>query len=265
MSRFDGVILDVDGTVLRGDEALPGAPAAVTALREAGCSVCFFSNNPTISPEALAARLTRAGVETAPAEVLTSGSVTAEFLAADRPDDRLFVVGEDGFCEQLRTRGLELTGDHAAADTVVASIDRAFTYDDLKRSLWALTDDAVGFVGTDPDRIIPTAEGDAPGSGAIVNAVADVAGRRPEAILGKPHEGARDAALAVLDVPPERCLVVGDRLDTDIAMAEWTAMESALTLSGVTTTRDLASDVRDPHAGLPDHVVDSLDEVVDLL
>ncbi|WP_267639381.1 HAD-IIA family hydrolase [Haloarchaeobius amylolyticus] len=259
MDRFDGAILDVDGTVLRGPDAIPGAVEAVQALRDAGLSLAFFSNNPTKFPAAYADRLTAAGVEASTAEVLTSGTVTAEYLSRNHAGERFFVIGEPGLCDQLRDLDLELTGDYTEADTVVASIDREFTYEDLKTALWALSDDAVGFVGTDPDRVVPAADHLIPGSGAIINAVADVAGRDPEAVLGKPHDAAREAVLARLGVPPERCLVVGDRLDTDIALGEGAGMTTVLVLSGVTSRAEVEESEHDP-----DFVVDSLADVPDL-
>ncbi|WP_439026247.1 HAD-IIA family hydrolase [Haloarchaeobius sp. DT45] len=260
MARFDGAILDVDGTVLRGTRAIPGAVGGVQALRDAGLSLVFFSNNPTKFPAAYAKRLTDAGVEASTAEVLTSGTVTAEYLARNHTHETFFVIGEDGLREQLRDLDLELTDDYTVADTVVASIDREFTYDDLKTALWALSDDSVGFVGTDPDRVVPAADHFIPGSGAIINAVADVAGREPEAVLGKPHAAAREAALVRLGVEPERCLVVGDRLDTDIALGENAGMTTVLVLSGVTTRAQVERSEHDP-----DYVVDSLSAISRLL
>ncbi|WP_435358174.1 HAD-IIA family hydrolase [Haloarchaeobius sp. DFWS5] len=256
MTGFDGAILDVDGTVLRGADPIPGAAEAITKLRDRGCAVVFVTNNPTVGPAVVAERLRAAGIDADPREVLTSGGVTADFLADDRPDDDLFVVGEVGLREQLSARDLSLTDDYAAADTLVASIDREFTYDRLKTALWSLADESVGFVGTDPDRVIPTADGLVPGSGAIINAVADVAGREPEAVLGKPHEVTRAAALDRLGVDSAQCVVVGDRLDTDVALATGTDMTTVLTLTGVSdrTTVEASEFV-------PDHVVSSLADV----
>jgi 4-nitrophenyl phosphatase len=260
MTRFDGVVLDVDGTVLRGDRALPDAPAAVRALRAAGLDPLFVTNNPTRSARVYADRLDGAGVDASAEGVLTAGEVTAGYLDERHADAALFVVGEDGLREQLRERDLRLTADPDAADVVVASVDREFHYDDLRDAFWALSGGDVPLVGTDPDRVVPAAERDVPGSGAIVTAVADVAECEPEAVLGKPHPVTRATALDRLGVPAERCLVVGDRLDTDIAFGADAGMTTVLVLSGVTDRAALArSDVE------PDHVVESLAAVPELL
>jgi 4-nitrophenyl phosphatase len=260
MTRFDGVLLDVDGTVLRGERALPDAPAAVRAFRDAGLDTLFVTNNPTRTPGAYADRLVGADVDATAEQVLTAGEVTAGYLADRHADAALFVVGEDGLREQLRERDLRLTEDPDAAEVVVASVDREFHYDDLRDAFWALSGGDVPLVGTDPDRVVPADERDVPGSGAIVNAVADVAECEPEAVLGKPHPATRGAALDRLGVAAERCLVVGDRPDTDIAFGADAGMTTVLVLSGVTDRAALArSDVE------PDYVVESLADVPDLL
>lgn len=260
MTRFDAVVLDVDGTVLRGGDPIPGAPAAVRALREAGLATLFVTNNPTRTAASYADRLVAAGIEATADEVLTAGEVTADYLADRHGDATLLVVGEDGLRAQLRERGLRLTTDPDAADVVVASIDREFHYDDLRDAFWALSGGDVPLVGTDPDRVVPAAERDVPGSGAIVNAVADVAEQAPEAVLGKPHPFTRDLVFGRLGCDPADVLVVGDRLDTDIALGVGAGATTVLVETGVATREDVAgSDVT------PDHVLADLAGVLDLL
>src|SRR5699024_2567750 len=125
-------------------------------------------------------------------------------------DDRIFLVGSSGLRAMLENAGIALTDEPEACDVLVASYDRSFDYDDMTAGLWAL-DTGAAFVGTDPDITIPIGDGRVPGSGAIINAIAGVAEREPDIVLGKPSRKALDAALAVLDGPKE-CLVVGDSL-----------------------------------------------------
>lgn len=288
MSRYDAVVFDVDGTLLWGAEVIPGAPEAVAAARDRG-SVAFVSNNPTAHPAKYAERLREGGIDADEREVVTAGSVTADLVAADYPDPAL-VVGETGLTELLRARGVAVTTTPEAAGTVVASIDRSFTYDRLATALAAFererrdeaddgTPDGPALVGTDPDPVIPGDEGVVPGSGAIVDAVASVAGRRPDAMAGKPAVPAREATFEVVDAAPERTLVVGDRLDTDIAMGVRAGAETALVLSGVTDAAavpgETAADGGDStHEGrsastgdrpVPDHVLDSVAALPSLL
>jgi len=257
---YRGVVLDVDGTVVRGDEPIPGAAEGLDRLSTAGLDRLFVSNNPTKRPPAYAERLRRAGFDAHPDEIVTAGTITTDYLADNHADDALFVVGEGALVEQLTDAGLTVATDETRADTVVVSIDRTFDYDRLCAALRACDDEAVTLVGTDPDMVIPAAEGDVPGSGAIINAVAGVVGRDPDVVLGKPSKPARRMIRDRLDLPPRDCLVVGDRLDTDIALGERAGMTTALVRTGVTDDRDLErSDVR------PDYVLDSLGDVGTIL
>ncbi|MFB6080221.1 MAG: HAD-IIA family hydrolase [Haloferacaceae archaeon] len=248
-----GAVVDVDGTLLRGDDPIPGARAGLTALREAGASCLFVSNNPTKAPAAYRDRLRAAGFEATAEEVVTSGTTTVAYLREHHPDARLFVIGEAGLRTQLSEADFPLVAEPSTAEVVVASIDREFTYDRLREALWALSDEEVAFVGTDPDAVIPGGEGRMPGSGAIIAAVAGVAGRDPDAVLGKPSPTARRLVRDRLDCPPEACLVVGDRLDTDVALGERAGMTTVLVRTGVTDGADLAASTFSP-----DHVLDSL-------
>ncbi|WP_162224434.1 HAD-IIA family hydrolase [Halorussus amylolyticus] len=258
MTQFEHVVLDVDGTLVRGGDPIPGAPAAVERLREAGLDVLLFSNNPTREPASYVEHLGAMGFELTADEVLTSGVVTAEYLADSHPGAATYVLGETGLRDLLVARGRSLIDDPDAAEVVVASIDRAFTYDRLADALWAL--DGAAFVATDPDRTIPAGDRLVPGSGAIVAALAGAADRDPEAVLGKPSEQAAAAALDRLDAAGEDCLVVGDRLDTDLAMGERAGMGRALVCSGVATRAD-AEAATPP----PDFVLDSVADLPDAI
>ena len=251
-----GAILDVDGTVVRGDVAVAGAREGLDGLAAAGIRRLFVSNNPTKAPQAYVTRLGRAGFDVTADEVVTAGTVSARYLADERAGDDVYLLGEDGLREQFREAGVRLVDDPECADVYVVSIDREFGYDDLCDALWALTDDRVAFVGTDPDAVIPGAERDVPGSGAVIGAVAAVTGRDPDVVLGKPSAQARSLVLDRLGLPPEECLVVGDRLDTDVALGASAGMTTVLVTTGISDRSDVATaDVT------PDYVVDSLAEL----
>lgn len=252
---YRGAVLDVDGTVVRGDTPIPGARDALDALDDAGVRRLFLSNNPTKAPPAYVERFERAGLAVDADEVMTSGTVTVAYLCEHHADDALFVVGESGFRTQLADADLTVVDDPHAAEAVVVSIDREFHYDRLTAALRALDGD-VPFVGTDPDVTIPTDDGLIPGSGAIIHAVAGVAERDPDRILGKPDEYAQALALDYLGVPAEDCLVVGDRLNTDIALGSRAGMTTVLVRTGVTDEETLArSEIR------PDYVLDSIADI----
>ncbi|OYR44393.1 HAD-IIA family hydrolase [Halorubrum sp. Hd13] len=252
---FSGAVLDVDGTVVRGNDPIPGAPAGYRRLREAGIETLFVSNNPTKTPPAYVDRLGAAGYDVDVDSVFTAGTVTTRFLRQHHADDELLCIGDPGLFDQFEDAGLSMTDDVDAADALVASIDRGFDYEDLCTALWTL-ERGVPFIGTDPDVVIPAPERDVPGSGAVINAIASVAEREPDVVLGKPSDPAIEMVRERLPYPPEECLVVGDRLNTDIALGERAGMTTVLVRSGVTDDdRIAAADVT------PDYVLDDLGEI----
>ena len=259
MTAYEAVILDVDGTIVRGESLLPGAIDGLDALEAAGCSRLLFSNNPTRGADHYREQLSPHGIDVDPGAVLTSATVSAEYLAATHPHQQGFLVGEGRLEAILADAAVELTSDPDAAAVVLGSFDRTFSFDTLWESLRAL-EGATPFYGTDPDATIPIDEGEIPGTGAILAAMEAVAGRKPDAILGKPSPIAAAAAMDRLDAAPAKTLVVGDRLSTDIALGNRAGMETALVLTGVTDRETLtAADIE------PDHVLESLGAVETLL
>jgi len=243
-------VLDLHGTVYRGDRLVPGAETGLEALAAAGLERLFFSNNPTRTPAAFADELAGMGVDATADEVLTAGVVTASYLRAHHADDAIYVVGEAGLLEQLAE--FHLTEDPRRAEVLLASIDRQFSYDRLTEALRALESGAT-FLGTDPDRTIPAGPEPMPGSGAIVGAIAATVGRDPKTTLGKPAVPAARAALDRLEAHPSECLVVGDRLDTDVALGERIGATTVLVETGIHDREDVAdADVE------PDFVLESL-------
>jgi len=256
---MDAALLDIDGTVLAGEAPIPGAREGLATLRERGLAVSFVTNNPTKRPAVYAERLSALGAPVAPEDVVTSMAATLSYLRAHHPGAAVFPVAGPAIVDQLREAGVEVTGDREAADVVVAGYHEGFDHEALTEGLRALRA-GLPLVGTDPDRWVPTDDEPIPGSGAVVNAVAGAAETEPEAVLGKPSAATAEILADRVGVPPAECLLVGDRLDTDVAMGERAGMETALVLTGAATRADLAdADVR------PDHVLASLADVGDAL
>ncbi|WP_049923344.1 HAD-IIA family hydrolase [Halopiger djelfimassiliensis] len=259
MTDYEAAILDVDGTIVRGETLLPDVTDGLHALEDAGCSRLLFSNNPTRGSDHYRGKLTPHGIDVDPGHVLTSATLSAEFLATTHPDATVYLVGGERLETILEDATVELTSDPDVADVVLGSFDDSFSYETLRDALRALEDD-VPFYGTDPDATIPVDDGLIPGSGAILAAMEAVAGREPDAILGKPSAIAAEAATNRLGVDPAETLVVGDRLDTDIALGNRAGMTTAVVLTGVTDRTDI------PDAAIePDYVLESLAELETLL
>ena len=253
---YRGFIFDLDGTVYLGERLLPGAKAAIAALRDAGRRVCFLSNKPIQSREDYAAKLTRLGVPTEVDEVINSAYVLARWLSREAPGARCFVIGEPPLVRELERAGLRPV-DEPAVDYVVVAFDRAFDYRKLDVALQAVKRHGARLVGTNPDRTCPVEDGEIPDAAGMIGAVEGVTGRRVEPIVGKPSPIMLAAALERLGLPAGECAIVGDRLETDIAMGKAAGLRTILVLTGVTPAGDLAIARWEP-----DHVIESLDDLL---
>ncbi len=236
-SAHDTALLDLDGVVYAGGEAIPGAPEALAAARAAGMSLAYVTNNAARTPETVAAHLSDLGVPARPDEVVTSAQAAARLVADKVPTgSRVLVVGGEGLRRALTERGLQPV-DTALQDpvAVVQGYAPDVSWRDLAEGAYAVAR-GVPWVATNTDRTIPTARGIAPGNGTLVAAVAAATGRVPE-VAGKPELPLH--AEAVCRTRARRPLVVGDRLDTDIEGAVRAGTDSLLVLTGVTTATDL--------------------------
>ncbi len=261
MTAYEAAILDVDGTIVRGKELIAGAAAGITAIDTAGLTRLLFSNNPTRAGSYYRNQLETHQIEIDPSMVLTSGTVSASFLQENHPEAAVYLLGESRLENLLEQHDLLVTTEPQAADVVLGSIDRELTYEKLQEAIRALERD-IPFYGTDPDVTIPTDTGTIPGSGAILAAMAAVGERDPDAILGKPSAIAGKAAMERLDTTPAKTLVVGDRLNTDIALGNQAGMTTVAVLSGVTTREEIEAA---HERWTPDYVLDSLGDIETIL
>ena len=245
MNFYDAYIFDLDGTVYLGDQLLPTAGDTISRLRHMGKRTVFLSNNPTRTREAYAAKLTRLGLPTADEDVINSSYVMADFLTKQMPEANLFVVGEQSLCAELERAGFTLTADALAVDAVIASFDRTFTYRKLPIAFDAINNGA-RFFATNADRYCPVPGGGEPDAAAMIAAIAACTDQQVEAVVGKPSHHMADAILGLLELPPEACLMTGDRLETDVLMGLNAGMAAALTLTGATSETAVAASAIKP-------------------
>lgn len=258
--RFRGIICDLDGTVYLSGRPIPGAAAALAAIRAAGVRVLFVSNNPHRDAAAYADRLTGIDIPTTAADVLTSGGILADWLRAELPGARALVLGEANLLVELTAVGLKIVDKAAQTDVVVASFDRTFTYAKWREAFDALRAGA-RFVATNPDPTCPVDGGEVPDCGGIIAALETTTGRSVEQIAGKPSPLVVSAALERLGASADEVLVVGDRLATDIELGVRSGLATALVMTGITTPELLEQEER----SLPTHVLDSIAELPALL
>jgi HAD superfamily hydrolase (TIGR01450 family) len=251
---FEGYVFDLDGTVYLGDKLLPGAKETLGELKRLS-RVVYLTNKPLQTPADYAAKLTRLGVETSPEEVVSSTDALLLYLKEHAPEARLFVIGEKPLVGLLRAGGYEVL-DHDGVSVVVVSFDRTFDYRKLKVAFDAVRRGA-RIVATNPDAYCPTPDGGLPDCAAMLAAVEASTGVRAEAVVGKPSRHMAHAVLDRLGVPARDTLLVGDRLATDIRLANECGMAGALVLTGAATLDEAMS------AGdRPEYVIEALGDLL---
>jgi glycerol 3-phosphatase-2 len=230
--RYDQFILDLDGCVWIGDEPTPRVVEAVDTLREAGKDVAYATNDPRSATEDYVARLWKIGIRASVRDVVTVGGALQHLLADTRSGRTAFVVGTDALLRHVTDAGLRvLNGTDLAsrAEVVVVGGTEELVYDDLRYAALAVRRGA-DFLATGRDPTYPQPDGPWPGTGAILSAIEVASGRRAE-IVGKPEPQLMLTALDRLG-GERRTLVVGDRVDSDLAAAAAAQLDAALVLSG---------------------------------
>lgn len=236
---YDLAMLDLDGVVYVGRDAVPGAADHLARARAAGMRLAFVTNNAARPPAVVAEHLTELGIEAEPGDVVTSAQAAARVLASMlEAGSRVFVIGGDGLFEALEERGLVPTqkfDDDPAA--VVSGYHRKLAWGTVSDGA-ILVGRGLPWVASNTDRSVPTPRGKGPGNGMLVEVVSRFTGVTPT-VAGKPMAPLFEET--VLRVSGRRPLVVGDRLDTDIEGATNTGHDSLLVLTGVTGLAELVA------------------------
>jgi len=255
LSEYKAVLLDMDGVLYRGQMPLPGVNDMLALFERRGIAYACVTNNSTLTPEQYETKLAAMGITISAAQVITSSVATRRYLEGVEPrGTRAFYVGMEGLREALFGDGY-FVYDEQHPQVVVSGLDSGATYAKLKIAALAIRAGA-RFVGTNPDLTLPTEEGLVPGAGSIQALLTAATNVRP-LVIGKPEPTMLHAAIDILHADPQRTLVVGDRLDTDIAGAVAAGLDSALVLTGVSTEEDLQHSTLQPsavYAGLPEMV-----------
>ena len=259
---FDAYLFDLDGTIYLGDQLLPGAGRLIAALRRQERPIRFISNNPTRDPAQYAAKLTALGAPTAPDEIVNTVVTTVAWLKARHPDAVVFPIAEAPLIRALTEAGIRISDRAEEIDIVIASYDRGFDYRKLQIAFDAIWFRRRAFlVQTNPDRFCPYPGGRGqPDAAAITAAIEAATGTTCRHSFGKPDPLMLTAAMATLPaLEPQRVVMVGDRLHTDVAMAIGAGVRSAVVLTGEATAEQVAAL---PDAAAPDFVLDRIDRLI---
>ncbi len=259
---FRGFIFDLDGTIYLGERLIPEADRVIRTLREKGKRIVFLSNKPLQTREEYASKLTSLGIPTEPDEVINSSFVMAHYLKDNAPMARLFIIGEPPFIEELKRAGFTITEEPKEIDYVVVAFDRTFDYRKLNIAYQAIKLGA-HFIATNPDRTCPVEGGEIPDCAGMIGAIEAVTEKKVETIVGKPSPIMVKTALNILKLKPEDCILIGDRIETDIKMGKDSGISTGIVLTGVTDEEKLSQYRHSPLQ--PDFVFRSIADVLDLL
>jgi HAD superfamily hydrolase (TIGR01450 family) len=239
-SSYDHFVVDMDGTLWIGDDLIPRADEAVAALRAGGKGVAFVTNNPRRSAEDYVAKLWSLGLQASAGDVVTVGGATQHLLAETRQGRTAFVIGSEALQKHVADAGLKvLNGTDLAsrAEVVVIGGSDQWSYDDVRTAALAARRNG-DLIATSTDPTYPMPDGFWPGTGAVVAAV-EVASGRQAVVVGKPEP---QLILSALDrLGDGRALMIGDRIDTDIAAAAKARIDAALVLTGGVTREEAAA------------------------
>lgn len=255
MKELMGYIFDLDGTVYLGNELIEGADKVINSLQQNGKKVLFLTNKTIESREKYAAKLQGFCIH-ATTDIILNPTVTLiAYLRQHSPMACLYVIGEQIIKDEIQEAGFKLANKPEETDIVIISWDRKFHYDHLNFAYQAVKQGAK-MIATNPDKTCPVENGDVPDCAGMIGAIEAVSGRKIDVQIGKPSVITLDAALSILGLKADQCMMIGDRIETDIRMGIEAGMKTALVLSGITTIEDLKTSEWEP-----DYILTSVSDI----
>ena len=249
-----GLAIDMDGTVYKGGDPIPGAAEFVSELKRRGIPFTFVTNNSSRGSVYYYEKLRRMGFDVSRENILTSGTATLEFLRRERPGKSVYLIGTESYLAEAGEYGISFDYEHP--DIVLLSFDTTITYEKINRAYHLLLGGAE-FIATHPDDLCPNETDYDVDIGPFIRLLEQMTGVKAE-VIGKPNRLLLDMASSRMGIRSDEIAMVGDRLYTDMRMAYDNGMPSILVLTGETKEEDLeGSAVR------PTYVLDSVRDIID--
>ncbi|TYR33585.1 HAD-IIA family hydrolase [Sphingobacterium phlebotomi] len=263
LKNIKHIALDMDGTIYNGSTLFPFTIPFLAKLKEKGIGYSFLTNNPSKSTEDYLGHLTKMGIHAVKEEMYTSAQATIEYIKTNMPKaKRLFILGTPSMISEFERAGFESTEDdeNDIPDVVVVGFDMTLSYARLCRASWWVAQ-KLPYIATNPDRVCPTDKKIIlVDCGAIYTCIEYATGRLPDRVIGKPNPGMLDGILERYKLDPSEVLMVGDRIYTDVKMAQNAGAVGVLVLSGE-TTMDIVQD----SDTVPDIIAEDLEELQHML
>lgn len=227
-----GIILDLDGTVYLGDAEVPGASRFTIDMKARGIRCLYVTNRANRSADEVCMQLRRYGINCGIEDVLTSAQAAVQYLTKGT----VYYIGEKSFGQLLENSGFTVTEN--SPDYVIISFDRRVTKEMISKAAGLIRSGAK-FIATNPDKALKIEGGVLPGTGAIVEAVAEEAGIQPAVMIGKPEKLIIEMGIQRLGMKKDEVILVGDNVETDIPAGAKAGIRTALILTGISSRKDL--------------------------
>ncbi|MBP2099575.1 TIGR01457 family HAD-type hydrolase [Enterococcus rivorum] len=255
MSReYQGYLIDLDGTIYLGEEIIPAGKRFIEQLQQRKLPFLFVTNNTTKTPEAVANRLAKEfDIHVSKETIYTASLATIDYMKESGKGKKVYVIGESGLVDLILSAGF--IWDEETPDYVVVGLDTHITYEKISKAVLAIQKGGT-FIGTNPDKNIPTEAGLLPGAGSLISLVETATQVKP-IFIGKPNAIIMDEAIKIMNLAKKDVLMVGDNYETDIQSGVQNGIDSLLVLSGFTPKTAVAD-----LPVQPTYVLDSLDEWV---
>jgi len=230
--KYDYFIFDLDGTIYRGEHLIPQADKVINHLKASGKKVVFVSNKTTGTAEDYYNLLKNWGLNVEEDEIINSTIVVTNYLKQNFNSDKFFAIGEDSFINEIEKSGLKFSTNADEVGIVLITLDRTLNYQKLEIAARALENGA-RFFAANIDDTCPVDNGEVIDAGSTISALEKRTHRKLELHFGKPSEFMLNEIKARLQFKPEKTLLIGDRLETDITMGNKFGIDTALVATGV--------------------------------
>ncbi|MHA1255495.1 MAG: HAD-IIA family hydrolase [Promethearchaeota archaeon] len=264
-------IFDLDGVIYRGQSLVPNADKVIEELNHLSIKIVYNSNNSTITRQMYVDRLKKFNIVSKDTDFYTSASITSAKITKIKKNATIFVVGEVGLREELKSMDHNVITDpvnYEDVDFVIVGLDREFKYTNLAIAQRCILEGNAQFFATNADTTLPVARGLLPGAGVMVNALETCTNKKPIKIFGKPETFGIDLILKDFNLSAKEVCIFGDRLNTDILAGNRAGIKTVAVLTGITSKEEIDNLLIDTNKSnridknlIPDIVINSLDEI----
>ena len=240
MKSYQGYLIDLDGTIFKGTDVIPGAKEFIKKLKTKNIPYVFITNNSALTAESLINRLSQMGIPATKGNILTSSIATAKYLKQNTSNVTCFMIGEEGLSKALKDEDIKISNKNVTH--VVMGIDRQVTYEKLS-SAASFVRNGAHFISTNKDLSIPSDDGINPGNGAFTSVVSLSTGISP-LFIGKPAKSMIQIGLDMINCSADEVLLIGDNYFTDILGGIQSGVDTAFVLTGIGKKTDIDSSLK---------------------